>query len=103
MSDELKLSKELIDNVMNVVVGIDGRAKDPFVGSQYLAAIVGYVVGTASIPSQEKKEIMDELSSFMHHVYEDVSQPQEQQVQQPQSAPVAPPGSAFGIWKPGDS
>ena len=101
MSDELKLSKELIDNVMNTVVAIDGRAKDPFVGSQYLAAIVGYVVGTSSIPSQEKKEIMDELSSFMHHVYQDVSQPQQQQ--QPQSAPVAPPGSAFGIWKPGDS
>ncbi len=100
MSDELKLSKELIDNVMNTVVGIDGRAKDPFVGSQYLVAIVGYVVGSSSIADQEKKEIMDELSSFMHHVYEDVSQPQQPQ---PQSAPVAPPGSAFGIWKPGDS
>ncbi|MFK7794501.1 MAG: hypothetical protein AB8B89_04055 [Gammaproteobacteria bacterium] len=104
MSDELKLSKELIDNVMNTVVAIDGRAKDPFVGSQYLAAIVGYVVGTSSIPSEEKKEIMDELGSFMHHVYQDVSQQsQPQQAQQPQSAPVAPPGSAFGIWKPGDS
>jgi hypothetical protein len=101
MADELKLSKELIDNVMNTVVAIDGRAKDPFVGSQYLAAIVGYVVGTSSIASQEKKEIMDELSSFMHHVYEDVSQQPQQQA--PQSAPVAPPGSAFGIWKPGDS
>ncbi len=100
MSDELNLSKELIDKVMNVVVAIDGRAKDPFVGSQYLTAIVGYVVGSSSIPSQEKKEIMDELSSFMHHVYQDVSQPQ---APQPQSAPVAPPGSAFGIWKPGDS
>mgnify|MGYP006074133233 CR=1 FL=1 len=104
MADELKLSKELIDNVMKTVVAVDDRAKDPFVGSQYLAAIVGYVVGTSSIPSQEKKEIMDELSSFMHHVYEDVSQPQAQpQAQQPQSAPVAPPGSAFGIWKPGNS
>ncbi len=99
MSDELKLSKELIDNVMNVVMAVDNRAKDPFVGSQYLAAIVGYVVGTSSMPDQEKKEIMDELSSFMHHVYQDVAQPQTQ----PESAPVAPPGKAFGIWKPGDS
>ena len=99
MSDELKLSKELIDNVMNVVVSVDNRARDPFIGSQYLTAIVGYVVGTSSIPSQEKNEIMEELSSFMHHVYKDVSQPQPQ----PQAAPVAPPGSAFGIWKPGDS
>ena len=98
MSDELKLSKELVDNVMNAVVTVDSRARDPFIGSQYLTAIVGYVVGTSSIPSQEKNEIMDELSSFMHHVFKDVSQPQ-----QPQVAPVAPPGSAFGIWKPGDS
>ena len=98
MSDELKLSKELIDNIMKVVMAADSRARDPFIGSQYLAAIVGYVVGTSSIPAQEKKEIMEELSSFMHHVYEDVSQPQ----QPVQAAPVAPPGSAFGIWKPGD-
>ncbi len=98
MSDELKLSKELIDNVMSVVMSVDSRAKDPFIGSQYLTAIVGYVVGTSSIPAQEKSEIMEELSSFMHHVFKDVAQPQ-----QPQAAPVAPPGSAFGIWKPGDS
>ena len=98
MSDELKLSIELIDNIMKVVMAADSRARDPFIGSQYLAAIVGYVVGTSSIPAQEKKEIMEELSSFMHHVFEDVSQPQ----QRVQAAPVAPPGSAFGIWKPGD-
>ena len=59
MSDELKLSKELIDNIMKVVMTADSRARDPFIGSQYLAAIVGYVVGTSSIPAQEKKEIMD--------------------------------------------
>lgn len=102
MSDELKLSKELVDNVMHAVVSIDERAKDPFVGSQYLTAIVGYVVGSSSIQDQEKKDIMDELSSFMHHVCQDVaqSQPAAQPIQQ---APVAPPGSAFGIWKPGDS
>lgn len=101
MSDELRLSKELIDNIMKVVMAADSRARDPFIGSQYLAAVVGYVVGTSSIPEQEKKEIMEELSSFMHHVFEDVSQPQ-QAVQAAPAAPVAPPGSAFGIWKPGD-
>ena len=97
MSDELKLSKNLIDQVMNVVVTVDSRAKDPFIGSQYLAAIVGYIVGSSSIPSEDKKEIIDELSSFMHHVLQDVAQPQQQQV------PVAPPGQAFGIWKPSDN
>ena len=101
MSDELRLSKQLVDNIMKAVINEDDRAKDPFIGSQYLAAVVGYVVGTASIADQEKKEIMNELASFMQHVFEDVTQPQQQTQEQPmQSAPVAPPGSAFGIWKP---
>ena len=104
MSDELRLSKQLVDNIMQAVISEDERASDPFIGSQYLTAVVGYVVGTASIADQEKKEIMNELSSFMLHVFEDVTQPQEQAQQQPaqtaQSVPVAPPGSAFGIWKP---
>lgn len=96
MSDELKLSKSLIDNISNIVITADSRAKDPFVASQYLSAVIGYLVGSSSIPDQEKKEIVDELCSFMHHVFQDVSKPQA-------AAPVAPPGSAFGIWKPGDS
>jgi hypothetical protein len=100
MSDELRLSKQLVDNIMQAVISEDERASDPFIGSQYLTAVVGYVVGTASIADQEKKEIMNELSSFMQHVFEDVTQPQEQAQQPAQSAPVAPPGSAFGIWKP---
>ncbi len=99
MSDELKLSKELVDNVMHAVVSIDSRAKDPFVGSQYLTAIVGYVVGSSAIEDTEKKEILDELNAFMHHVCQDISQSQPAA----HTAPVAPPGSAFGIWKPGDS
>ena len=97
MSDELRLSKQLVDNIMNVVINEDSRAKDPFIGSQYLAAVVGYVVGTSAISDAEKKEIMDELSSFMHHVFEDVAQPAAAVAP---AAPVAPPGSAFGIWKP---
>lgn len=101
MSDELRLSKQLVDSIMNAVISEDERAKDPFIGSQYLAAVVGYVVGTSSISDQEKKEIMDELGSFMQHVFEDVTQSQDQAQQSVQAAaPVAPPGSAFGIWKP---
>ena len=96
MAEELKLSKALIENVTDVLIEIDNRAKDPFIASQYLSAVVGYMVGTSAIPEQDKKEIVDELCSFMQHVFQDVSKPQ-------QSVPVAPPGQAFGIWKPGDS
>lgn len=102
MSDELKLSKQLVDKIMSAVISEDERAKDPFIGSQYLTAVVGYVVGTSSIADHEKKEIMNELSSFMQHVFEDVTQPEHNSQQQSAqvAAPVAPPGSAFGIWKP---
>ncbi len=96
MSDELKLSKSLIDDVKNVVISTDSRAKDPFIASQYLSAVIGYLVGTSQIPDKEKKEIIDELCSFMHHVFQDVSKPQ-------QSVPVTPPGEAFGIWKPSEN
>lgn len=98
MSDELQLSKSLIDDVMKVVVAADERAKDPFIGSQYLSAIVGFVIGTSEAPAKDKKEIVDELAAFMLHVLEDVSGPAEAAAAP--AAPVAPPGSAFGIWKP---
>ena len=95
MSDELKLSKDLIDGLVSTVIKADSRAKDPFIASQYMCAVVGYLIGSASLPAEDKKEIVDELCSFVQHVFQDVAQPQ-------QSVPVAPPGKAFGIWKPGD-
>ncbi|MDG0996898.1 MAG: hypothetical protein P8O97_07135 [Gammaproteobacteria bacterium] len=98
MSDELQLSKSLIDDVMKVVVAADERAKDPFIGSQYLSAIVGFVIGTSEAPAKDKKEILEELAAFMQHVLEDVSGPSE--AAPAAAAPIAPPGSAFGIWKP---
>ena len=94
MSYELQLSKSLIDDVMKVVIAADERATDPFIGSQYLSAIVCFIIGTSGAPEKDKKEIIDELSAFMIHVLEDVSEPAAAP-----AAPVAPPGSAFGIWK----
>lgn len=95
MSDELQLSRQLIDSVQQVVIQHDERAKDPFIGSQYLAAVIGFLVGNSNLPSNDKKDIVNELASFMNHVYQDIAKQQ--------ATPVAPPGSAFGIWKPGKS
>ena len=95
MSDELRLSKHLIDTVQQAVIGEDERAKDPFIASQYLAAVMGYLVASSQIAANEKKDILDELGAFAHHVCQDMNQQQ--------AAPVAPPGSALGVWKPGDS
>lgn len=92
MADELQLSRQLIESVQQAVVQHDDRAKDPFIGSQYLAAVIGFLVGNTQMASDDKSQIIDELCGFMRHVFQDIANQQ--------AAPVAPPGSAFGIWKP---
>ena len=93
MADELQLSRQLIESVQQAVVQQDERAKDPLIASQYLAAVIGFMIGNVNMPSNEKKEIIDEIDGFIRHVYQDISRQQ--------ATLVAPPGSAFGIWKPG--
>ena len=92
--DELKLSKELIDKVQQVLVVEDERAKNPLLASQYLSAIIGYLVGNHNLPAGEKNEIMNELNAFSKYVYEDITRQRQVAMQ--------PKGEAFGIWKPGD-
>ena len=92
MADELQLSRQLIESVQQAVMQHDERAKDPFIGSQYLAAVIGFLVGNTQMASHDKSQIIDELCGFMRHVYQDIASQQ--------ATPVAPPGSAFGIWKP---
>jgi len=92
--DQLKLSRELIEKIEHVLVEEDERARNPLLAGQYLAAIIGFIVGNHNIPTGEKNEIMNELNAFSKYVYEDVTK------QRQQAAP--PQGEAFGIWKPGD-
>ncbi len=92
--DQLKLTKELIDKIQQVLVEEDERAKHPLLAGQYLSAIIGFMVGNHDLPSGEKNEIMNELNAFSKYVYEDITR-QRQVAMQPR-------GEAFGIWKPGD-
>ena len=92
---ELQLSSKLINEIQAVLEQHDAGAKDPGVCSQYLCAVVGYLLGQQDMPAAQKTEVIDELSAFMKHVADDVSQ------QQSKPAPPArPPVDAFGIWKP---
>jgi len=79
---ELKLSHQLVDEVTAVVKQHDDRADDPGVTSQYLCAVVGFLLGQQDMPDERKKSLVDELGAFMQHV---VDPPQQ---------------DAFGIWKP---
>ena len=92
--DQLKLSRELIEKIEKVLVEEDDRARNPLLAGQYLAAIIGFIVGNHDLPTGEKNEIMNELNAFSKYVFDDITR-QRQQTMQPR-------GEAFGIWKPGD-
>ncbi|MBT8112502.1 MAG: hypothetical protein KJO81_12170 [Gammaproteobacteria bacterium] len=92
--DQLKLSRELIEKIEKVLVEEDERAKNPLLAGQYLAAIIGFIVGNHDLPSGEKNEIMNELNAFAKYVYDDITKQRQQTMQ--------PVGESFGIWKPGD-
>lgn len=92
--EQLKLSRQLIDKVQQVLVDEDERAKNPLLASQYLAAIIGFMVGNHDLPSGEKNEVMNELNAFSKYVYDDIARQRQ--------AAMRPKGEAFGIWKPED-
>lgn len=92
--DQLKLSRELIEKIEKVLVEEDERARNPLLAGQYLAAIIGFIVGNHDLPAGEKNEIMNELNAFSKYVYDDITKQRQQTTQ--------PKGEAFGIWKPGD-
>lgn len=93
---ELQLSAKLVKELQDVIAAHDESATDPGVTSQYLCAVVGFLLGQQDMPAQQKTEVIDNLGAFIKHVADDVAK-QSQQTQQP---PPPPPQDAFGIWKP---
>lgn len=92
---QLKLSSQLVQQLQNVLIENDESASDPGVASQYLAAVVGYLLGQQDMPADQKTDILNELSAFMQHVADDISS--QRSAPKP---PAAPQQEAFGIWKP---
>lgn len=92
--DQLRLSRELVEKVQQVLVDEDARASNPLLAGQYLSAIIGFMIGNHDLPAGEKSEIMNELNAFSKYVYEDITRQRQVAIQ--------PRGEAFGIWKPGD-
>jgi len=65
---ELQLSATLVQQIQDVISEHDESATDPGVTSQYLAAIIGFLLGQQAIPEQQKTEIIDNLGAFIKHV-----------------------------------
>lgn len=97
MSDDaLQLSGELIEKLQNVLVEADPRAREPIVGVQYLAAVIGFLVAQMPEPVAQRKDYLSQLAQFTASVFDDIDS-------RNQSAPPAqPPQDAAGVWRPGD-
>src|SRR5688500_5695811 len=94
---ELKLSVPLIRAIQKLLAAEDPQARDELVAAQYLAAVMGFLVGSHEMSAEDRKETMDELSDFARYVMQDIES-------QSQSSPATPTSSqnAFGMWRPGD-
>lgn len=89
---ELKLSKELIEQMQGLLAETDAEARDPVTFAQYLAAVMGYVVADITAPEDKLKDLQEQLCAFSHHVFD-------QEISKKRS--WTPPGQeAFGIWRP---
>ena len=107
MSDgeqELQLSVDMVRDVQERIKQDDERAADSGVAAQYLAAIIGFMLGQISADNQKKKEFLAQLQEFAAGVVDDVESQQEMQQAQPGGG-AQQTGAAeetSGIWKPGD-
>lgn len=94
---ELQLSAKLVKEIQTLITQHDESAKDPGVTSQYLCAVVGFLLGQQEMPADQKEEIIDNLGAFIKHVADDVGKQSQATASAP---PPPPPQDAFGIWKP---
>lgn len=91
-SQQLQLSGKLIKDVRDLLAAHDPSAADSGVASQYLSAVIGFLLGQEDMPETQKQEILEELMAFANHVAADVQRQKSAQAQ-----------SASGVWKPGMS
>ena len=97
MAQPINLTRELLQELMRVLHEHDAQCQDTLVSAQYLAAVVGLLVGNINRPPAEKEELLSEINAFSGHVLSDVMKQAQEQRPEP---PAADPAKAFGIWKP---
>ena len=91
---EIVLKPELIKNIQKVLIDYEPANQDPILAAQYLSAIVGSIVATSNLPSDQQEEILKQILDFTKYVYE-------QQTQGASSeAPSNESKEAFGICRP---
>ncbi len=91
---QLQLSPQLVRQMHQHLADHDENADDPGVAAQYMAAIIGFLLGEQDMPEADKQDTLEQLFAFAQHVATDVSQ---------QQTATPPKQQAFGVWKPGMS
>lgn len=94
--EPINLNRELVQKLMRVLNEHDTQCEDTLISAQYLAAVLGMLVGSIDRPPEEKDELLREINAFSRHVMNDIMN----QAQQRPAPPAADPSKAFGIWKP---
>ncbi|OOZ38407.1 hypothetical protein [Solemya elarraichensis gill symbiont] len=96
--NDIQLSPELFQRIQQAIIEQEPEAQqNAGVMMQYLAALMGYILGSQQeMPSKTKEEFMEELSDFARHVMRDA----DTKVQQQRQSQAA---NAFGIWTPPSS
>ena len=90
---DIQLSSQLFRDIQSAVQRQAPDA-DQGVVMQYLAAVMGYMLGSQrDMTAADRDAYMDELCGFARHVHDDLSQREQQQ-----SRPAG--GQAFGYWTP---
>ena len=110
MSKGIRLSGELIENMMRVIAEHDEEVKENgTLGLQYMAAVMGVLATDYPGSDSDRAELLEHLAEFTRHVHEDQMRARQQQAQPAQAAaaPAAPKGRcvpdpdnpAAGVWK----
>jgi len=90
---DIELSSQLLQDIQAAVQRQQPDADHDMV-MQYLAAVMGYLVGSNSqFSAAQRTEFLDDLCAFARHVASDV-------VAQHQAPAQTQQESAFGYWDP---
>lgn len=91
---QVNLTAQLVRQIEDIVKKHDEQAQDPSFVSQYLAAVIGFLLGEVDMPKERKTEVLEQLMQFSQHVCTDVENKKESQIKDSEQT--------MGVWKPGD-
>lgn len=91
---QVNLTAQLVRQIENIVKQHDEQAKDPAFIAQYLAAVIGFLLGEVDMPKEQKTEILKQLMQFSQYVCTDVEDKKAAQIKDSEQT--------MGVWKPGD-